>query len=440
MNDKSNHTDRSNERTLTKCPICGSGFFEVKVDSTNLNFLQARAKEGKINASISLARIVWENVPELRLTSDSREVVDELSKTLVANTQNQLNTILAPMKMFIETFPKIIEKLPDDIRKDVKGEFQETRIRLESEFKTLREGTPTFKDTLNAMQTMTDKLNEVTERKMDSIKEDDNEKFKETLERMGFPEPEQMKMLSQLMPAILPLLEELLRFQKVPSEKGKQGEIELLSQLQEYYPEDDNEHLGGPGDTDIIAKPRFNGMNIDQRVLIESKKNLAWNRSFVQEVRKHMQLRGVSFAILAVDAMPKGTNGFMFEHTVEGVILITSRENFTISYGAVRSALITLRLFRHNPIDLHKLFSDQKITEAIKTAYGYSEFIKRIKERTQRINTNAQGIKDDVESLDKHLKRVINELQTQINDAILQINAIEQDETLSNQQLEASHP
>jgi hypothetical protein len=72
MNDKSNHTDRSNERTLTKCPICGSGFFEVKVDSTNLNFLQARAKEGKINASISLARIVWENVQERSLMNCQR--------------------------------------------------------------------------------------------------------------------------------------------------------------------------------------------------------------------------------------------------------------------------------------------------------------------------------------------------------------------------------
>lgn len=170
MNNKSNHTDRSNERTLTKCPICGSGFFEVKVDSTNLNFLKARANEGRINASISLARIVWENVPAMRLTSDSREVIEELSKTLVAKTQNQLNTILAPMKMFVETFPRIIEELPEDIRKDVKEEFQETRIRLESEFKTLREESPTLKDHLNAIQTMTDTLHEVTERQMESIK------------------------------------------------------------------------------------------------------------------------------------------------------------------------------------------------------------------------------------------------------------------------------
>ena len=100
-----------------------------------------------------------------------------------------------------------------------------------------------------------------------------------------------------------------------------------------------------------------------------------------------MKLRGISFAILALDSMPKGSNGFMFELAVEGVILITSRDNFTISYGAIRSALITLRLFRHNNIDLHRLFSDQRITEAINKAYGYSEFIKRLRQRIQRIET-----------------------------------------------------
>jgi hypothetical protein len=426
MNDKSNHTDRSNERTLTKCPICGSGFFEVKVDSTNLNFLQARAKEGKINASISLARIVWENVPELRLTSDSREVVDELSKTLVANTQNQLNTILAPMKMFIETFPKIIEKLPDDIRKDVKGEFQETRIRLESEFKTLREGTPTFKDTLNAMQTMTDKLNEVTERKMDSIKEDVNEKFKETLERMGFPEPEQMKMLSQLMPAILPLLEELLRFQKVPSEKGRQGEVELIQLLEEYYPEDDCQPLGGSGDTDALAIPRFNGTSLGQKVLIESKKNSSgWKRSFIEEVRNHMQLRNERFAILAVDVMPKNSNGFFFHECSEGVILVTDRSYFHVSYGAVRSALIALQPFLHRDIDFRRLFAEKKISEAIDEACRYSEWTKRLREKAQRIDTNTKGIIEDVNQLDSHLRRSLEELQTRINEAVVQIEATE---------------
>ena len=413
------------------CPICGSKSNNFLIDSENLNFLNNLASEKKINVAISMARIMWENTPQLRLTADSRAVVDELARTLVENTQDQLNTLLAPMKMFIETFPKIIEGLPEDIRKDVKEEFQETRIRLESEFKTLREATPTFKDTLNIMQTMTDKLHEVTERQMESIKIELTEKFKETLERMGFPEPEQLKLLSRLMPATLPLLEELLRFQKVPSEKGKRGELELIEQLREYYPEDDCEHVGGPGDTDILAIPRFNGSNLS-KILIESKKNgSGWNRSFIQQTRNHMKLRGEHFAILAVDNMPKGANGFLFEQCPEGVVLVTDREYFRVAYGGLRASIIALQPFCHKEVDFGRLFADQKISEAVKEAYDYCEWVKRIKEKARRIEANADGIDQDIDALDKHLRRVLNDLQTRINNAITQIASTEHNPLLS---------
>jgi hypothetical protein len=421
---------------MNRCPICGNGSDSYTIAAENLQFLTNLAKEKKIDPALSMTRMIWTNIPKIGLAADTKEIVDDLANTLIEKTQEQITTILAPMKIFIETFPKIIESLPDDIRTDVRKEFQETRIRIETQFKTLRESTPTLKDTLNAMQAITDKLHETTERHMQSIKTELTEKFKGALATMGFPEPEQMKLLSQLIPATLPLLEELLRFQKVPHEKGKQGELELIGLLREYFPEDDSNYIGKPGDTDVIAKPRFNGLSLDQRILIESKRNNGWHRSFIQEVRKHMKLRGISFAILALDSMPKGSNGFMFELAVEGVILITSRDNFTISYGAIRSALITLRLFRHNNIDLHRLFSDQRITEAINKAYGYSEFIKRLRQRIQRIETNARGIQEEIDCLDQHLKKVLEELQTEINGAILRINGIEQDATLSNQQME----
>lgn len=415
------------------CPICGSKSSNFVIDSENLNFLNNLASEKKINVAISVARIMWENIPQLRLTADSRAVVDELARTLVENTQDSLNTILAPMKMFIETFPKIIEGLPEDLRKDVKGEFQETRIRLESEFKALREGTPTFKDTLNAMQIMTEKLNEITERKMDSIKEDVNEKFKETLERMGFPEPEQMKLLSQLIPAILPLLEELLRYQKVPSEKGKQGELELIKQLREYYPEDESDPVGGPGDTDIISTPRFNGSNLTYKILIESKKNgSGWNRSFIQQTRNHMKLRGERFAILAVDNMPKGANGFLFEQCPEGVMLVTDREYFRVAYGSLRASIIALQPFSQKEIDFGKLLAEQKINETIKEAYNYCEWIRKMKEKVRRIETNVDSINQDIDELDKHLRRTLSELQTRINNTITQIMPAECDSLSSN--------
>ena len=412
-----------------RCPICCSESHLFCISETNLTFLCHLKDEKKIDAFISMARIVWESIPQLRLTADSRAVVDELARTLIENTQDQLNTILAPLKMFIESFPKIIEGLPEDIREDVKEEFNETRMKLEGEFKTLRETTPTFKDTLSAIQTISDELHEGTNREMESIREELAGNFKETLEKMGFPEPEQMKLLSQLIPSTLPLLEELLRFQKVPKEKGNRGELDLVQELKEFYPEDECEHLGRSGEIDILAVPRFNGSNLGHRVLVESKKNSSgWDRSFIHQVRNQMQLRGERFAILAVEIMPKTANGFLIENCPEGVILVTDRENFKISYGAVRSAMIALHPFCHKEIDFHKLFADQKINQAIKDAYDYCEWVKKIKYKVRRIETTAQGVTEDIKQLDSHLKRALRELQARINEAISRITTTENDE------------
>ena len=411
------------------CPICGSESDSFLIDTENLSFLRDLANQRKINAAISMTRILWGNIPQLRLTADSRAVVDELSRTLVENAQDQLHTILEPVKMLIESFPKIIEGLPENIRKDVKEEFNETRMRLESEFKTLREMTPTFEDTLNAIQTITDKLHEITERQMESIKKELANRFKETLEKMGFPEPEQMKLLAQLIPSVLPLLEELLRFQKVPKEKGERGELDLVQELREFYPEDECEHLGHSGEIDILAIPRFNGSNLGHKILVESKKNSSgWDRSFIHQVRNQMQLRGERFAILAVEVMPKTTNGFLIENCPEGVILVTDREYFKISYGAVRSALIALHPFCHKEIDFHKLFADQKINQAIKDAYDYCEWVKKIKYKARRIETTAQGVTEDIKQLDTCLKQALRELQARINEAISRITTTENDE------------
>lgn len=385
------------------CPICGNHSENFAIDSENLEFLHALGVQKKINTAVSLTRIVWGNLPQ---SAEAKTIADELSKSLLDSTRGQLDRIFEPMKTFTDTFPKLIEKLPEDLRKDVKQEFNETKIRLEDEFKML------------------------------------SCNLKETLREMGFPEPGQLKLLADLAPLLLPLLDELARSQNVPGEKGKRGELELLKELGEYYPEDEFEHVGGSGDSDIIATPRFNGTDLNQRILIESKKNgSGWNRSFVQQVRKHMQLRGEKFAILAVDVMPKGANGFLFEYYLEGVILVTDRVSFSVSYGAIRSALVTLHMFQHEPIDFRKLFADQKIKEAINTAYGYCEWIKKIKERAQRIGTNAQGIKEDIDQLDRHLKQALGELQTRIDEAILQMTSLEQNESSpqGNQRPEALH-
>ncbi|MGB9693931.1 MAG: hypothetical protein ACPLYF_03720, partial [Fervidobacterium sp.] len=77
----------------TKCPICGNNVRECLVDNINLSFLEERVKDGKINAAISLARIVWNNIPELRLTADSKAIVEGLFVAVRHELQKQVNDV-----------------------------------------------------------------------------------------------------------------------------------------------------------------------------------------------------------------------------------------------------------------------------------------------------------------------------------------------------------
>ena len=410
---------------LKTCPLCGNDLENLAVDSENLAFLLEKTQEGKLNDAISLARVVWKNMPQLRYAMDS-ELIKELSRTTLEDVQDRVNRVLEPMKTFVEAFPKLIERLPESLRQDINERLDENRVALENEFRALRDLAPKSDEVTKTIHAVLSQIEDINKKKTEEMEQVLSERFRETLERMGFPEPEQLKLLTQLIPATLPLLEELLRFQKVPSEKGRQGELELLVELREYFPEDECEPVGGSGDTDILAIPRFNGSNSSFKILIESKKNgSGWNRSFIQQTRTHMKLRGERFAILAVDNMPKGANGFLFEQCPEGVVLVTDREYFRVAYGSIRASLIALQPFGHKEVDFGRLFADQKISEAIKEAYDYCEWVKRIKEKARRIETNVDGIGQDIDELDKHLKRALNELQTRINNAIKQIGPTE---------------
>jgi len=356
-------------KTDVICPVCNSKPSRYSVDNVNLEFLCARATEQKLNAAISLGKIVWDNLPALRLTADSKATVEGLSKVMLKNLEEQADTVLKSLK----TFSPLIEKLPDDLRKDFQEKFEATRMTLESEFKALREVTLTFQSVIESIETVTERIENVTSKKMDEVKVELRGKFRETLEEMGFPPAEQVKLLTQLVANISPTLEELLRIQKVPVEKGRLGEMEIVDVLDNYFSEDECKHLGMSGETDIIVFLKHDGNYLGHKVMIESKKNASgWKRSYIHQVREYMKIRGERFAILAVDVMPKGANGFLVERCSEGVIFVTSRENFKIAYAALRSVLVALHPLERRAIDFKRVLADSRVEETIKSAYGYA--------------------------------------------------------------------
>jgi hypothetical protein len=377
-------------KTNATCPVCSSKPTKYRIDSVNLQFLLDRVSEHKLNAAISLSKIVWDNLPTLRLTADSKAIVEGLSKVMLESVEKQVGAILGSLKIFLETFPPLVEKLPDELRKDFQKKFETTRMTLESEFKTLREVTPTFQSVIESIETVTERIENVTSKKMDEVKIELKDKFRETLAEMGFPPAEQVKLLTQLVANISPTLEELLRIQKVPGEKGRLGEMELVDVLDNYFSEDECKHLGMSGETDIIVLLKHHGSYLGHKVMIESKKNASgWKRNYIHQVREHMKVRGERFAILAIDVMPKGANGFLVEHCSEGVIFVTSRENFKIAYAALRSVLVALHTLEKRAIDFKRVLADSRVEEAIKNAYGYEENIKKIRQKARKIAANA---------------------------------------------------
>jgi hypothetical protein len=406
-----------------KCPICGNNIHECSVDSINLSFLEERAKDGKINAAISLARIVWNNIPELRLTSDSKAIVEGLFVAIRQELQKQVNDALKPIEVFTKNFPTLIEKLPEDVKRDLQREFKETKTKLEEEFRLLREFAPTFSSVVDALKSVSEGIETITKKEIEELKQDLTCKFRETLEKMGFPKPEQMRLLAQLVPSVLPLLQELLRFQKVPREKGRHGELKLFEELNDFFPGDGCKPLGSSGDTDILAEPRFNGMSLGGRVLIESKENdSGWSRSYLNQVQRHMKIRGERLAILSVKVMPSGANGFMVEPCSEGVVLVTGRDNFRIAYGALRAILIALQPFNARQVDIKKVLADKRIEEAIAEAFQYHEYLKNIRKGAQKIISNANGIVQNADDLDNCLRQCLRQLQQRINSAINEID------------------
>ena len=386
---------------IGNCPICGSSPRKYTIDKDNLQFLKERTDDGQTNAVITMSKVVWNYLPQLRLTADQKTIVNNLSKTLLEDFQKKADSMLATLQNLTGTFSDVARELPIGIADNIKN----TMVLFERELETIKKSAPTFENVVRAIEVVSKNIEETTQKSLSNVEKELNGNFKEILDKMGFPEPEQLKLLAHLIPAVLPLLERLLRLQEVPFKKGRLGEVALVKQLQEFYPQDEYEHLGKSGDTDILAMPRFNGTKIGQ-IMVESKKNNSgWKRLFIQQVRRHMKLRNERFAILAVEVMPRGANGFMVEHFPEGAVIVTSIQNFYIAYGAVRSALIAFAPFSKSNLDVQKLFADKRIEEAIQDAYQYRERLRKIRANAQKIEKNAKDITENANELDDCLKR-----------------------------------
>lgn len=242
-------------------------------------------------------------------------------------------------------------------------------------------------------------------------------KMQETL-RSQTPDPKSMEALIKTLPELTLAIHELLRKQYIPLEKGSEAEKTLRDELACYFPEDDVTHLGGPGETDILVQPRMNGVGIIEPIMVESKSNKTWDRSYYAQIRRHMRLKQSHYAILVVETLPHGANGYLTEFFEEGTVFVTERAGCKAVYGALRAILFSENTLSRRAIGLKRVLTDDRISQAIDRALTSASYFESIRKHCNAIITNGKAINQDTDDAEKLLRTCLAEMQRVIGEAL----------------------
>lgn len=167
----------------------------------------------------------------------------------------------------------------------------------------------------------------------------------------------------------------------VPILKGTEAEMGLLDNLEEVCPEDEISRLGGRGQPDIIAKPKYKNAETGQTIIIEIKDTQSWSSKFVRQLEEYMTQYNTPFGILATRDLPAKaeTKGFSIECDKYGIILITRLEFGSLAYQILRKILIAFHLEGKETLDYRALFKDEEIIGLLTECKDYTKNVRKIR-------------------------------------------------------------
>lgn len=126
------------------CPNCGSEVtFEDVLSSENRKFLQNRYISGKFDDTITISRIVSEQLPEIALSSDTKSLAMSITNVVENKMETSINTLTTLSNMLTQ----IIQKLPDGI----KSEFGDVVKMLEKIDEKTTKSAESFLQTFNEL-------------------------------------------------------------------------------------------------------------------------------------------------------------------------------------------------------------------------------------------------------------------------------------------------
>lgn len=345
------------------CPLCNSKAAEYSISPTNLQFLKEMNSAGNIDDSITLARIVWNNFPQLRLSADSKALIDKL----LLSVQQEVKTILSPVDLITKTVNPLIQRLAeltDKLPENIKEEFADVNNELTQKMKTIEDAATKATD----------------------------------------PVQKQVKDLSD---AINQLVNK-------PNAKGKAGENMLGDCWQESFLKDKVEVLGGPGQSDIIIVPYLtDSQKYGERIVVERKTGKQkYNGHHLEKTISHAKSENSKYAVVVYDNpnnLSESQRPFFITTIDDTVVAITDAET-----GGWRTARQVFEVFQTISADKDSPKKEIDIAEILKTIEEMQK-INTIIEQLRRHNNSAiscsESVREDIAKLENTILNYCHKLK-----------------------------
>jgi hypothetical protein len=195
----------------------------------------------------------------------------------------------------------------------------------------------------------------------------------------------------------------------LPSEKGLVQELDLLSELEVACADDNIERLGGRGQPDIVAKPRYQGAETGHTVIFEVKEQERWSSRFLKQLQEYMEQYQTPFGILACKQLPAEarTRGFSVSCDHSGIILVTQVDFGALAYQMLRKILIAFHLEGREVGSYQELFKDEEIIDLLTEAKGYSKSLTKIRRTLRSIMKDMDEMQVDLDNkLDAAIQKI----------------------------------
>lgn len=308
-------------------------------------------------------------------------------------------------KMLEAEKKKIQEKLTEDIRKSIAGDY-ENQLKLlqqnasdtEEKLREARKKELEFLQKEQALKTREEELELSVQKKLLEERERLKEQLqKEEAEKLSLKEQEyqlRMKELEKQLDDQKKLAEEMRR----KSEQGSmqlQGEVQELmleEMLQATFPFDKIEEVGkGVRGADCIQIVRNQFGNEAGKIIYESKRTKDFSNEWIEKLKADMRTTGADVAVIVTQAFPKDMDRFGEKNGV-----------YICSFTEVRSVALLLRNAILKISDAKK--SEENKGDKMVMLYNYltgSEFVEQWKAISEGFRSMQQSIQQERNAMEK---------------------------------------